>query len=85
MVVSDAYHPTETTQFADVLLPAAQWGEKDWTSTSSERLVSHSPQLFDPPGEALPDWQILAEFARALGFPASTIATPPRCGTSSAS
>jgi ferredoxin-nitrate reductase len=68
VVVSDAYHPTETTLAADVLFPAAQWGEKEWTSTSSERLVSHSPRLFDPPGSALPDWQILARMARALGF-----------------
>ena len=69
MIVSDAYHPTETTRFAHVLLPAAQWGEKEWTSTSSERLVSHSPKLFEPPGEALPDWQIIAGFARALRLP----------------
>jgi ferredoxin-nitrate reductase len=68
VVVQDAYHPTETTQAADVLLPAAQFGEKEWTSTSSERLVSYSPKLFDPPGEALPDWQILARFARRWGF-----------------
>jgi ferredoxin-nitrate reductase len=69
VVVQDAYHPTETTQQADVLLPAAQWGEKEWTSTSSERLVSHSPRLFEPPEEALPDWQILCKFARACGLP----------------
>ncbi len=69
VVVSDAYHPTETTLCADVLFPTAQWGEKDWTSTSSERLVSFSPKLFDPPGEALPDWQILARVGQALGFP----------------
>jgi ferredoxin-nitrate reductase len=69
VVVQDAYHPTETTQQADVLLPAAQWGEKEWTSTSSERLVSWSPRLFDPPGEALPDWQILCRFARACRLP----------------
>jgi ferredoxin-nitrate reductase len=68
VVVQDAYHPTETTQLADVLLPAAQWGEKEWTSTSSERLVSHSPKLFEPPGAALPDWQILAGFGREMGF-----------------
>jgi ferredoxin-nitrate reductase len=68
VVVQDAYHPTETTQMADVLLPAAQWGEKDWTSTSSERLVSYSPRLFPPPGEALPDWRILANFAQTYGF-----------------
>jgi ferredoxin-nitrate reductase len=68
VVVSDAYHPTETTLAADVLFPAAQWGEKEWTSTSSERLVSHSPRLFDAPGRALHDWQILARMAKALGF-----------------
>ena len=51
-----------------MVLPAAQWGEKEWTSTNSERMVSYSPKLFDPPGEALPDWQILARFARRLGF-----------------
>jgi ferredoxin-nitrate reductase len=69
VVVQDAYHPTETTELADVLLPAAQWGEKDWTSTSSERLVSYSPRLFAPPGDALPDYRILADFARAYGLP----------------
>jgi ferredoxin-nitrate reductase len=68
VIVQDAYHPTETTTFAHVLFPAAQWGERDWTSTSSERLVSHSPKLFEPPGEARPDWQIIAGFARELGF-----------------
>jgi ferredoxin-nitrate reductase len=68
VVVQDAYHPTETTQAADVLLPVAQWGEKEWTSTSSERLVSFSPKLFDPPGESLPDWEILCKFARAYGL-----------------
>jgi ferredoxin-nitrate reductase len=69
VVVQDAYHPTETTQMAHVLLPAAQWGEKEWTSTSSERLVSFSPKLFDPPGVAQPDWKILARFAQIMGFP----------------
>ena len=54
VVVQDAYHPTETTRFADVLLPAAQWGEKEWTSTNSERMVAYSPRLFPAPGEALP-------------------------------
>jgi ferredoxin-nitrate reductase len=68
VVVQDAYHPTETTQLADVLLPAASWGEKEWTSTNSERMVSYSPRLFDPPGEALPDWQIVARFAQTLGL-----------------
>jgi ferredoxin-nitrate reductase len=68
VVVQDAYHPTETTRLADVLLPAAQWGEKEWTSTNSERTISYSPKLFEPPGIALPDWEILDRFARTLGF-----------------
>jgi ferredoxin-nitrate reductase len=67
VVVQDAYHPTETSRLADVILPAAQWAEKEWTSTNSERTVSYSPQLFRPLGEALPDWQIMARFARTLG------------------
>ena len=68
VVVQDAYHPTETTRLADILLPAAQWGEKEWTSTNSERTIGYSPRLFDPPGAALPDWQILARFAQRLGY-----------------
>jgi ferredoxin-nitrate reductase len=68
VVVQDAYHPTETTELADFVLPAAQWGEKEWISTNSERMVAYSPKLWDGPGEALPDWQILARFAHRLGF-----------------
>src|SRR5207253_28155 len=68
IVVQDPYHPTETTHFADVLLPVAQWAEKTGTMTSSERLVSFSEQILKPPGVALPDWQILARFGQAMGF-----------------
>ncbi|HKB05796.1 MAG TPA: molybdopterin-dependent oxidoreductase, partial [Gemmataceae bacterium] len=68
VVVSDAYHPTETTRVADVVLPAASWGEKESTSTNSERMVSRSPKMWDPPGEALPDWEVLCRFAERMGF-----------------
>jgi ferredoxin-nitrate reductase len=68
VVVQDAFHPTETTRFADVLLPAASWGEREWTSTNSERTVSYSEKLVEPPGAALPDWQILCKFAQRLGL-----------------
>lgn len=68
VIVSDAYHPTETSQLADVILPAAQWGEKEWTSTNSERMVSFSPKLWDAPGDALPDWEIIARFAQTMGY-----------------
>jgi ferredoxin-nitrate reductase len=68
VVVQDAYHPTATTRLAHVLLPAAQWSEKEGVMTNSERRISYMPKLVEPPGEALPDWEIIARFARALGF-----------------
>ena len=68
VIVQDVYHPTETTRLADVILPAAQWGEKEWTSTNSERTIAYSPKLYDPPGEAIPDWEILARLGRQLGY-----------------
>jgi ferredoxin-nitrate reductase len=67
VVVQDAYHPTETSALAHLVLPAAQWGEKDGTQTNSERRVSLMQRAVDPPGEALPDWEIFARVARALG------------------
>jgi len=68
VVVQDAYHPTETTRFADVLLPAAQWPEKAGVMTSSERRLTYLAKLVDPPGEALPDAVILTRFAREMGW-----------------
>ena len=71
VVVQDAYHPTATGRLAHVLLPAAQWSEKEGVMTNSERRVTYMPQLVDPPGEALPDWQIISRFAHAMGFDAA--------------
>jgi ferredoxin-nitrate reductase len=71
VVVQDAYHPTETTAFADVLLPAAQWPEKDGVMTNSERRLTYLPKLVDPPGEALPDAVILTRFAQEMGWKAN--------------
>lgn len=68
VVVNEAYHPTETSRLADVVLPSAQFGEKEWTSTNSERMIAYSPKLWEPPGEALPDWQIIARFGQTMGF-----------------
>jgi ferredoxin-nitrate reductase len=67
VVVQDAYFPTETGALAHVLLPAAQWPEKDGTMTNSERRVSLVSRALDPPGEALADWEIFARVGRALG------------------
>lgn len=69
VIVQDVYHPTETTRFANVLFPAANWAEKEGTTTNSERMVSFSERLLDPPGVALPDWQIIAGVARTMGLP----------------
>src|SRR5207244_11538729 len=67
VVVQDAYHPTDTTRFADVLLPAAQWPEKDGVMTNSERRLTYLSKLVEPPGEALPDAVILTPFAQEVG------------------
>ena len=67
VVAQDAYHPTETSALAHVVLPAAQWGEKDGTQTNSDRRVTLLRKAVDPPGSALPDWEIFARVGRALG------------------
>ena len=67
-IYQDAYHPTETTAYAHVLLPAAQWGEKTGIMTNSERRVTLCQAFRQPPREAKPDWEIFAEVGRRLGF-----------------
>ena len=67
VVVSDCW-PTDTTGFADIVLPAAAWGEKDGTVTNSERCISRQRAFRPPPGEARPDWWMLAEVARRMGW-----------------
>ncbi len=67
-VYQDAYYPTETSAYAHILLPAAQWSEKTGVMTNSERVVNLCPQFRDPPGEARADWEIFAEVGRRLGF-----------------
>lgn len=67
LMVSDAYHPTDTTRLAHAVLPAAGWGEKEGTMTNAERRIARVRRAVQTPGEALPDWQIAVRFARALG------------------
>jgi len=57
----------ETARFADVVLPAACFAEKDGTFTNSERRVQRVRKGVEPPGEARADWQILLELATACG------------------
>jgi ferredoxin-nitrate reductase len=68
VVVQDAYHPTETSALAHVVLPAAAWPEKQGTMTNSERRVGLVRRVLPPPGDARPDWRIFAGAAAALGF-----------------
>ena len=68
VIVQDAYHPTETTAAADIVLPAAQWSEREGTLTNSERRVCLLERVADPPEGALADWQIICRVARALGY-----------------
>jgi assimilatory nitrate reductase catalytic subunit len=70
VAVSDCW-PTDTTGFADTVLPAAAWGEKDGTVTNSERCISRQRAFRSPPGDARPDWWMLAEVARRMGWPSA--------------
>jgi assimilatory nitrate reductase catalytic subunit len=67
VVLQEAYLGTETDAYADLLLPAASWGEKAGTVTNSERRISRVRAAVPPPGEARPDWKIARDFALALG------------------
>jgi assimilatory nitrate reductase catalytic subunit len=67
VVVSDCW-PTDTTHYADVVLPAAGWGEKDGTVTSSERRISRQRRFRSAPGQARPDWWMFTQVARRMGW-----------------
>ena len=68
VVVSDITERTDTARGADVLLPAAAWAEKSGTVTNSDRTVSRQRAVLAAPGIAQPDWWILAEVAKRMGF-----------------
>ena len=66
VVVQEAYANTATCRYADLLLPATTWGEKDGSVTNSERRISRVRAAVAPPGEARHDWAIACDFARRL-------------------
>ncbi|MFT2010675.1 molybdopterin-dependent oxidoreductase [Pontibacter sp. 13R65] len=68
VVVQDASNKPETLTYADVVLPAAAWAEKEGTMTNSERRISHLAKVIDAPGEALPDAEIICRFAQKMGY-----------------
>jgi len=56
------------TEFSDIVLPAATWGEENFTRANGERRIRLYEKFYDAPGEALPDWKIVAKFAQKMGF-----------------
>ncbi|MGD9842248.1 MAG: molybdopterin-dependent oxidoreductase [Steroidobacteraceae bacterium] len=68
VVSSDVVLNTDTNNIAHVLLPAAAWGEKDGTVTNSERCISRQRSFLPMPGLAKPDWWIVCEVAKRMGF-----------------
>ncbi|MEU9059039.1 bifunctional nitrate reductase/sulfite reductase flavoprotein subunit alpha [Streptomyces sp. NPDC048430] len=68
VVTQDVFADTETNAYADVALPAALWGEAEGVMINSERNLTLAGQATDPPGEAWPDWRIIARIACEMGY-----------------
>ncbi|WP_092003069.1 bifunctional nitrate reductase/sulfite reductase flavoprotein subunit alpha [Paraburkholderia lycopersici] len=68
VIAQDAFLDTETNQYADVLLPGALWAEAEGVMVNSERNMTLMQRAVEPPGEALPDWQIIARVACGMGY-----------------
>ena len=71
VIVQDAYQANETTPYADYLLPGAVWAEAEGVMINSERNVTLMQPAVPPPGDARPDWWLLAEVAKHLGYSAA--------------
>ena len=56
------------SRYADIIFPAATWGEEDFMRANGERRLRLYHKFYDPPGEAKPDWWIIAQLARRMGF-----------------
>ena len=65
-ILAQDIYPTATTELAHMVLPAAGWGETNLTSINGERRLRLYEKFMDPPGDAIPDWQIIARVARRL-------------------
>lgn len=76
VVVQDISNKSESTKFADVVLPAAGHLEKEGTMTNSERRISFLSKVIEPPGEAKADAEILCMFAKAMGYKGFDYSSP---------
>lgn len=70
VLVQEAFEGTETSAYADILLPAALWTEAEGTMVNSERSVSLTRAAVPAPGQARPDWLLISQVARTMGFDA---------------
>lgn len=68
VIVQDISKNSDTLKYADLVFPAAGWLEKEGTMSNSERRITHLAKAIDPPGEALPDSEIIIRFAKSMGF-----------------
>ncbi|MFD4238441.1 molybdopterin-dependent oxidoreductase [Streptomyces sp. NPDC058542] len=68
VVTQDVFADTETNAYADIVLPAALWAESEGVMINSERTLTLARRATDPPGEAWPDWRVIAAVARAMGY-----------------
>jgi len=68
VITQDAFLDTETNRYADILLPGALWAEAEGVMINSERNLNLTQKAVDAPGQALPDWQIIAQVACEMGF-----------------
>ncbi|HET6608884.1 MAG TPA: bifunctional nitrate reductase/sulfite reductase flavoprotein subunit alpha [Rhodopila sp.] len=68
IITQDAYLDTETNIHADIILPGALWAEAEGVMVNSERNLTLMQKAVDPPGDALPDWQIIARVACEMGY-----------------
>ncbi len=68
VVVQEISHQSEMIKYADVVLPAAAWTEKEGTMTNAERRIGYLHKIKEAPGEALPDAEIICRFAQKMGY-----------------
>ncbi|MFJ8539365.1 molybdopterin-dependent oxidoreductase [Streptomyces sp. NPDC093591] len=68
VVTQDVFGETETNAYADVVLPGAMWTEGEGVFVNSERNLTLTQPVADPPGEAMADWRIIAAVACAMGY-----------------
>jgi len=68
VLVQQDIYANDLTEYADIVLPAATWGETDLTRAQGERRLRIYSKFYDPPGEARPDWWIIGQVATRMGY-----------------